>query len=156
MKLPVWIGITALVIAIGVGLSVTHFTAYLSDNPTTCNNCHVMDAAYEGWYHSVHQLSATCNDCHTPHAFIPKYLVKARSGINHVAHFTLGLIPDPLRAKPSTDEIIQANCLRCHAETIANIADGQMDAGRYCFSCHRTVAHGPRGISILPVQDTQR
>jgi cytochrome c nitrite reductase small subunit len=34
------------------------------------------------------------------------------------------------------------------------IADGQKDAGRYCFECHRGVAHGERGVSILPYQDT--
>jgi cytochrome c nitrite reductase small subunit len=134
----------------------TNFTAYLGNDPTTCNNCHVMDAAYEGWYHAAHRLHADCVDCHTPHAFIPKYIVKAQSGMNHVFHFTMGSIPVPLRAKPATDRIIQANCIRCHSQTVSMVADGQADAGRYCFSCHTTVAHGSRGISLLPYQDTSR
>jgi cytochrome c nitrite reductase small subunit len=52
--------------------------------------------------------------------------------------------------------MIQANCIRCHQETVDDIADGQMDSGRYCFECHRKVAHGPRGISILPYQDKSK
>ena len=153
MKLPLIVGILCLVVVLGVGLYATNFTSYLGDNPTTCNNCHVMDAVYEGWYHASHQNFATCNDCHTPHAFIPKYFVKARSGVNHVTHFTLNSIPEPLRAKPSTDQIIQANCIRCHETTVSAVADGRMDSGRYCFDCHRNIAHGPRGITILPYQD---
>lgn len=97
---------------------------------------------------------ANCTDCHVPHSnFVAKYYVKAVSGFNHVRHFTFGSIPEPIRAKPATDEIIQENCIRCHSETVSAVADGQMDSGRYCFECHRSVAHGERGISILPHQD---
>jgi len=153
MKLSLLLGAFALLVVVGYGLYVSDFTVYLGDNPTTCNNCHVMDSVYEGWFHGGHRQAATCNDCHTPHAFFPKYLVKARSGFNHVSAFTIGHVPEPLRAKPSTDAIIQENCVRCHSETVSMIADGQPDSGRYCFDCHRTVAHGERGISLLPIQD---
>jgi cytochrome c nitrite reductase small subunit len=112
-----------------------------------------MDAAYEGWYHGGHRNWAACADCHTPHAFVPKYLVKAQSGLRHVSAFTLGHIPDAIRAIESSRAIIQDNCLRCHAETVAAVGDGQMDAGRNCVDCHRSVAHGPRGVSLLPYQD---
>lgn len=156
MKLLVFLGIGCLIVAMLTGLYVSDFTVYLGDDPTTCNNCHVMDAVYEGWFHAGHQDAATCNDCHTPHDFIPKYFTKAKSGFNHVSAFTFGHIPEPLRAKPETDEIIQANCIRCHTETVSMVADGQADSGRYCFECHRTVAHGERGISILPYQDKSR
>jgi len=154
MKLPLIIGLIALVIVAAVGMYATDFTAYLGNNPTTCNNCHVMDAVYEGWYHASHQAWANCIDCHTPHALIPKYFIKAKSGLVHVWHFSTGTIPNPIRAKPATDRIIQANCIRCHAETVSAIADGQMDSGRFCFDCHRTAPHGERGVSILPYQDT--
>jgi cytochrome c nitrite reductase small subunit len=153
MRLPLILGLCALLLVVGTVLYVSDFTVYLGDNPTTCNNCHVMDGVYEGWFHGGHRQAATCNDCHTPHALIPKYLVKARSGFNHVTAFTFGHIPEPLRAKPSTDAIIQDNCIRCHTETVSMVADGQPDSGRYCFDCHRTVAHGERGISLLPFQD---
>jgi cytochrome c nitrite reductase small subunit len=155
-KLPIVVGVISLLAVLGVGLYVSDFTVYLGDDPTACNNCHVMDAAYEGWYHGGHNLWATCNECHTPHAFIPKYFVKALNGYHHVSAFTLGRIPAAIRATEMQREIVQENCIRCHVETVAEVGDGQMDAGRYCVECHRSVAHGERGISLLPYQDTGR
>ena len=99
--------------------------------------------------------AANCTDCHVPHPFFEKYYIKAKSGFNHVYHFTFGSIPEPIRAKEETDKIIQENCIYCHSETVSEIADGQMDAGRYCFECHRDVAHGERGVSILPYRDKE-
>jgi cytochrome c nitrite reductase small subunit len=152
MKFALLIALLVLVGVIGVGLYVTDFTAYLGDNPTTCNNCHVMDAVYENWYHAGHKMWAKCNDCHTPHAFIPKYLVKAENGYHHVSAFTLGRIPNAIRARESSRKVIQENCVRCHAETVSTILEGPMAFDRYCFDCHRSVAHGERGISSLPYQ----
>jgi cytochrome c nitrite reductase small subunit len=159
MKLALLIGVLALIAVIGVGLYVTDFTAYLGDNPTTCNNCHVMDNVYEGWYHAGHKKWATCNDCHTPHAFIPKYITKAINGYHHVSAFTLGNIPDAIRAKEQSKEVVQENCLRCHAETVADIQMGELygqaASDRFCFECHRNIAHGERGLSILPYRHTE-
>jgi cytochrome c nitrite reductase small subunit len=147
----------ALLAVMGVGLYVTDFTAYLGNNPTTCNNCHVMDAVYEGWYHGAHKNWAVCSDCHTPHALIPKYIVKAQSGYHHVTAFAFSPIPDAIRAKESSRQVVQENCVRCHADTIANIEYGPMSDGSefYCFQCHRSVAHGERGVSILPYQHSE-
>lgn len=159
MKIPIIIGILAFLIVIGVGLYVTDFTAYLGNNPTTCNNCHVMDAVYESWYHGGHKPWADCNDCHTPHALIPKYYVKALSGYHHVTAFVFGNIPNAIRAKESSRKVVQDNCVRCHEETVAFIEINQMFDGtgqdRFCFDCHRSVAHGDRGISILPYQHAE-
>jgi cytochrome c nitrite reductase small subunit len=83
-----------------------------------------MDAVYEGWFHASHKLWATCNDCHTPHAFIPKYFVKARSGMNHVTMFTLGHYARAAARQRSTQNIIQENCIRCHETSVSMIADG--------------------------------
>ncbi len=153
MRLPLLLSALALAAVAGTGLVVSDFTAYLGNDPATCNNCHVMDAAYEGWYHAGHREWAACGDCHTPHALVPKYLVKAQSGMRHVTAFTIGHIPAPIRAIESSRQVVQANCIRCHAETVSAVADGQADAGRYCFDCHRSVAHGQRGVSLLPYQD---
>jgi cytochrome c nitrite reductase small subunit len=157
MKLPLVVGLFSLAAVLGTGMWVTDFTAYLGNDPATCNNCHVMDAAYEGWYHAGHQEWATCGDCHTPHALIPKYIVKGLSGMRHVSAFTLGHIPAAIRAKESSSAVVQENCIRCHAETVSAIGDGLMaaEAGRNCFDCHRDVAHGERGLSLLPNQDIQ-
>lgn len=158
MKLALTIGIIALVVSAGVGLYVTDFTAYLGNNPTTCNNCHVMDAAYEGWFHGAHMNWTTCSECHTPHALIPKYYIKALSGYHHVTAFVFGNIPDAIRAKESSRKIVQENCIRCHQETVSNIDVSTMSDGteRYCFQCHRSVAHGERGASILPYQHAEK
>ena len=157
LRIPLIVGALAALVVLGIGMYVTDFTVYLGNDPTTCNNCHVMDAVYEGWYHAGHQPWATCVDCHTPHNIVLKYLYKGKSGMNHVFMFSTGQIPEPLRAIPETQKIVQANCVRCHEETVSMVADGVEDpkasGGRYCFECHRTVAHGQRGISILPYQD---
>jgi cytochrome c nitrite reductase small subunit len=152
MRLALIVGIIALLVVVGVGMYVSDFTAYLGNNPSTCNNCHVMDAVYESWYHGGHRPWAVCGDCHTPHDVIPKYIVKAESGFRHVSAFLLGRIPDAIRAKESSKEVIQENCIRCHATTVEDILAGPMAFDRYCFDCHRTVAHGERGISLLPYQ----
>lgn len=156
MKLALAIGMLASIVVMGVGLYVTDFTAYLGNNPSTCNNCHVMDAVYEGWYHSGHKIWANCNDCHTPHALIPKYLVKAQSGYHHVTAFVFRNIPDAIRAKEESRHIVQENCIRCHQETVSDIIEVETPFDRYCYDCHRTIAHGPRGISILPYQDKEK
>jgi cytochrome c nitrite reductase small subunit len=152
LKITVLTGVASLLLVVGVGLYISDFTAYLGNNPTTCNNCHVMDAVYESWYHGGHKNWANCSDCHTPHALIPKYIVKAESGYHHVTAFTFGNIPVAIRAKESSREIVQENCIRCHAETVSAMVEGAMPLDRYCFDCHRTVAHGERGISLLPYQ----
>jgi cytochrome c nitrite reductase small subunit len=155
MKLPIIIGVIALLAVVGTGLYVTDFTAYLGNNPSTCNNCHVMDYVYEGWYHAGHSEWTTCNECHTPHALIPKYITKAQSGYHHVTAFVSGNIPDAIRAKPHSRDIVQENCKRCHEDTIANINLSPMTGERYCFDCHRSAAHGERGISILPYRNLE-
>jgi cytochrome c nitrite reductase small subunit len=153
MKTILIIGLVSLAIVLGLGLYVTDFTVYLGNDPSACNNCHVMDQQYEGWLHGPHANAATCVECHAPHEFIPKYIYKAKSGLNDVFHLTFGLIPDPLRAKEITHEITQENCIRCHSETVSMIAAGQADNDVLCIDCHRSVMHGERGLSLYPYQE---
>jgi len=153
VKFALIFGIVALLVVVGVGLYVTDFTAYLGNDPATCNNCHVMDAVYESWYHGSHLSWASCGDCHTPHALIPKYITKGLSGYHHVSAFALGNIPDAIRAKRGSLEIVQENCVRCHIDTVDSNFEEAMDSERYCFDCHRFVSHGERGVSLLPYQD---
>jgi len=155
MKIPIIVGLIALLAVVATGLYISDFTAYLGNNPSTCNNCHVMDYVYEGWYHAGHSEWTTCNDCHTPHALIPKYITKAQSGYHHVTAFVSGNIPDAIRAKPQSKDVVQENCKRCHAATIDNIDISPMAGERFCFDCHRSSAHGERGISILPYRHTE-
>ncbi len=148
MRLPIFLAILAVVGVTLLGMQLTNFTIYLGNDPTACNSCHVMGTVYEGWYHSQHRQWATCTDCHAPHAFIPKYFVKATSGMRDVFAVSTGRIPAAIRTIPASREIVQENCIRCHEETVSEVADGQVNAGRYCFDCHRTEPHGPRGNSL--------
>ena len=46
--------------------------SYLSNDPRTCVNCHIMRDQFDGWQKASHHDFATCNDCHLPHEFIGK------------------------------------------------------------------------------------
>ena len=96
-----------------------------------------------------------CVDCHLPHDnLVDYYIAKARTGIHDVYVFSTGTTPQLIRAKEDTKRIIQSNCIRCHKSTVENIMLGPQTFDRYCWECHRSVAHGQRGISIVPYQDS--
>ena len=68
--------------------------------------------------------------------------------------FSTGQTPDMIRAKPDTQVTIQANCIRCHTDTVEDILAGPQAFDRNCWDCHRSVAHGDRGLSAVPFQDS--
>ena len=72
-----------------------------------------------------------------------------------VYSFTFKTYPAAIRANQQTDEIVQANCIRCHTDTVENILAGPQPFDRYCWDCHRSVAHGERGLSLYPYQDSE-
>lgn len=153
---PLLLGTTIFLAALGVFTWVTAAPAYLGHEPSTCNNCHVMDAQYENWYHAMHASWAECTDCHLPHQNIAAYyLYKGYSGMRDVYSFTFKTYPAAIRANQQTDEIVQANCIRCHNDTVENILAGEQAFDRYCWDCHRSVAHGVRGLSAVPYQDSE-
>jgi cytochrome c nitrite reductase small subunit len=155
VKFLVPASIAAAVLALGLFVYVTDAPAYAGTNPSTCNNCHVMDSQYENWYHASHERFATCVECHLPHDnVVHYYLAKAQTGLHDVYFFSTGQTPQMIRAKPATDQIIQANCVRCHQDTVENIMAGVQPFERHCWDCHRSVAHGDRGISLIPFQDS--
>jgi cytochrome c nitrite reductase small subunit len=154
--LPLGIGILVFLAALGVFAWATDAPAYLGHEAATCNTCHVMDAQYENWYHAGHERSAVCSDCHLPHQNIFSYYIyKGYSGMKDVFSFTFKTYPAALRASRQTDGIVQANCIRCHNDTVENILSGPQAFDRYCWSCHRSAAHGERGYSLLPFQDME-
>lgn len=152
----VFIGSLILVAALGIFAWVTDAPAYLGHEASTCNNCHVMDAQYENWSHAAHARAAVCTDCHLPHQnFVSYYLYKGYSGMKDVLSFTFKTYPAAIRATAQTDRIIQANCIRCHAGTVDAILAGAQPFDRDCWDCHRSVAHGERGLSLSPYQDVE-
>jgi cytochrome c nitrite reductase small subunit len=155
-NLPFLFGILLLVAALGVFAWVTDAPAYLGHEPATCNNCHVMDAQFENWYHAAHERFAVCTDCHLPHQnLVSYYLYKGYSGMRDVVSFTAKVYPVAIRATAQTDAILQANCIRCHIDTVESILAGPQPFDRYCWDCHRAVAHGARGMSLSPYQDSE-
>jgi cytochrome c nitrite reductase small subunit len=155
-KIAIITSILVFVAVLGVFAWVTGAPAYLLHDPTTCDNCHVMDAQYENWYHAAHAEFAVCTDCHLPHQNIFSYYIfKGYSGMKDVFSFTFKSYPVALRATAQTDRIVQANCIRCHNDTVENIVTGPQPFDRYCWSCHRSVAHGEGGYSLQPFQDTE-
>jgi len=150
------IGIIALALALGVFTWVTDAPSYLGHEPSTCNNCHVMDSQYENWYHAAHERLTVCTDCHLPHQNIASYyLYKGYSGMRDVYSFTFKTYPAAIRASLQTDEIVQANCIRCHTDTVENLLAGPQPFDRYCWDCHRSAAHGDRGLTLYPYQDSE-
>jgi cytochrome c nitrite reductase small subunit len=59
-----------------------------------------------------------------------------------------------IRASDKTKEIIQANCIHCHEDTVEAIVMSAQPLDRYCWDCHRDIAHGVRGSSAVPYQDS--
>ena len=153
-RLPFLIAIAAAVIALGFFVFVSDAPAYGGSAPETCANCHVMDSQYENWYHAPHEKVTECVDCHLPHEnTVAYYLEKGRQGGKDVYAFTTGNIPVSIRASDRSKKIIQSNCLRCHEQTVESITMGPQAFDRYCWDCHRNVAHGARGASEFPYQD---
>lgn len=123
--------------------------SYLSDNPETCVNCHVMNSYYSTWAHSAHGKSLVCNDCHVPQDNIfRKYLFKAQDGLRHSTMFTFRLEPQVIRIKDAGRKVVQENCERCHAHQISNINANMAqyakpkDKERVCWDCHQETPHG--------------
>ena len=117
--------------------------SYLSNRPEACANCHIMNSVYEGWTKGGHQHVATCNDCHVPHGFFGKWYTKADNGFHHSWAFTFLDLPVALRARKRSQDIVQANCVRCHGSFARPAAHGARgdDEGLACKSCHREIGH---------------
>ena len=133
--------------------------SYLSDNPSTCTNCHIMSPQYATWQHSSHREVAHCNDCHVPHNnFVNKYYFKAKDGLRHATMFTLRLEPQVIFIHEAGAEVVHQNCIRCHEKLLndpklvssvnahsANMTD------RKCWDCHRETPHSRvNSLSSVP------
>jgi cytochrome c nitrite reductase small subunit len=154
-KYPLVIAIAAAVIALGTFVFVTDAPAYAGTASETCANCHVMDQMYENHYFGAHGSITTCSDCHLPHDnIINYYFEKGRQGMHDVYVFSTGQTPDVIRANEHSKKIVQGNCIHCHEGAVESITMGEQPFDRYCWECHRNTAHGTRGISIAPYQDS--
>ena len=149
-RLPV-----VLILGVIVGLSlyiyrISNAVSYLSDNPETCINCHVMNPQYATWNHSSHREAANCNDCHVPHNnILNKYYFKAKDGLRHASVFTMRNEPQVIYIKDEGKKVVQQNCIRCHEQLVTNNsgiirfeASRHFRMERSCVDCHREIPHG--------------
>jgi cytochrome c nitrite reductase small subunit len=149
-RLPVFI-----VGGIALGLSllvvrISNATSYLSDNATTCLNCHVMTNAYSTWLRGSHGHVTVCNDCHIPHSNpVAMLAFKASDGARHATVFTLRREPQVLHLNPAAVPVVQSNCIRCHAERLFMIRLAT-SAERPCWSCHHNIHGQEQSLSGSP------
>ena len=137
----------AIGLATGVGLYTFVYAkgySYLSNNPASCANCHVMNDQYNGWQKSSHKAVATCNDCHTPHDTVGKYYTKASNGFWHSYYFTFGGFHEPIRITGRNREVTEQACRYCHSTMVESITvshNKEEIEGVSCIRCHRNVGH---------------
>ncbi|NBC82321.1 MAG: cytochrome c nitrite reductase small subunit [Bacteroidetes bacterium] len=151
-------------VAIAVGMVfylvyISKAHSYLSDEPETCVNCHIMAPQYATWSHSSHREVATCNDCHVPHDnIINKYYFKAKDGMRHATIFTLRREPQVIFIRDEGREVVQQNCVRCHQNLLVddqlatyNTHFNHQRTEKKCWDCHREVPHGRvNSLSSVP------
>jgi cytochrome c nitrite reductase small subunit len=151
---PVQIGVYGLAgVAIGLALvlvRIANATSYLSDEPRTCINCHVMTDAYASWQRGSHGRVAVCNDCHVPHDnTVAKYAFKGRDGLKHSYVFTKGDSPQVLGLSAGAVPVVQANCVRCHDHQVMRVRLAAFGERR-CWDCHQGVHSETRSLSASP------
>jgi len=120
--------------------------SYMSNDPSVCGNCHIMDDHLDAWNKSSHKDVATCNDCHTPHDPVGKYTVKAKNGFWHSFYFTTGGFPDPIRITEPNAEVVEEACRYCHGSITETVDHGIPSESTGvepldCTRCHRYVGH---------------
>ena len=143
-------------------VNASKMTSYLSSDPKSCINCHVMNTQYATWQHSSHARVAKCVDCHLPtDGFFNKYYAKTIDGWNHSVAFTNNSYDHTMKISDYGAERVQQNCISCHssltsqiktnAEKYHNYDDPTVLNGRRCWECHKSVPHGKvRGITTTP------
>jgi cytochrome c nitrite reductase small subunit len=152
----VWqVGIYTLIgVAVGGALvvaRVSNAASYLSDDPLTCMNCHVMTDAYASWQRGSHGLTAVCIDCHVPHDNLAaKYAFKAMDGAKHSYVFTLHAEPQVLRLSQGAVPVVQNNCVRCHGGALAMVRLAAA-TDRRCWDCHSNIHGSAQSLSASPV-----
>lgn len=133
--------------------------SYLSDDPKTCTNCHIMSPQYATWQHSSHREVANCNDCHVPHNNVfNKYYFKAKDGMRHATMFTFRLEPQVIFIHEDGAEVVHNNCIRCHSKLLKDpklfslVSDHNAHmTDRKCWECHRETPHGRvNSLSSVP------
>lgn len=159
-----WKMLAAIIMGAMIGISLYAFytsnaVSYLSDDPATCVNCHIMAPEYATWQHSSHREKAVCNDCHVPHNnALNKWYFKAKDGIRHATIFTARAEPQTIFIKEAGIKVVQDNCVRCHSDLVTDaklLVQTEVFHNKFkdrlCWECHREVPHGRvNSLSSVP------
>jgi cytochrome c nitrite reductase small subunit len=153
VKTNVALIVLGVLVGVAFGLGVYTFIyargyAYLSNDPKSCTNCHVMQDEYSAWLKSSHRSVATCNDCHTPHQLLGKYATKATNGFLHSFAFTSGQFPDVIHIKERNRRVTELACRSCHAEITSAIVGPHSETEISCVRCHFNVGHSAASYVI--------
>jgi cytochrome c nitrite reductase small subunit len=134
-------------LAVGIGVYTFWYGkgySYMSNDPSSCANCHIMNEQYNGWQKASHHTAATCNDCHTPHNFFGKYYTKASNGFWHSYYFTVGGFHEPIRITERNRQVTEETCRYCHQQMVESITvsgNAEHFDQVSCIQCHRNVGH---------------
>ena len=142
-RLPLLVLCIAVGLATGVGAYTFRYAeglSHLSREPSACMNCHIMRPQFDAWQKSSHHSNAVCVDCHLPQSFVAKYLAKLENGYRHSKEFTAQTFPEPIRVRARGLEILQENCVHCHADVTHSLLTPEIR----CLHCHAGVGHGER------------
>jgi len=133
-------------VIIGLVFAAILGSAYnMSGDARLCGSCHSMKLVHQRWGVSNHHQFA-CAECHLPDANIFRQAAyKTKAGINDLLHETTRDYSTVIGLSARARQIINSNCFRCHAATIANTPLAK--SGGNCLKCHRYLVHG-RSVDI--------
>lgn len=121
------------------GLAVAGGGIAYADKASFCSSCHSMRHVAVTWQMSNHR-QFSCGDCHLPQDnIVNKMVVKGQTGMHDTYHEFLRDYPDTIRISAKGRAIVNGNCLRCHAYTVANTF--MSVGGQECTKCHRGMIH---------------
>jgi len=140
LKLVLLAGAVALAVALFLMVGPPKLLAK-SEAPDFCASCHVMESEYEAWFHQGAHRRKACIDCHLPNDNLPAHYVwKSIDGMKDVVVFNSGHVPEHITLSEHGKKTVQANCIRCHENTVEMI-----DQDRPCWDCHRRIMHRRSG-----------
>lgn len=126
------IGLVAMAAAVGA--------YHQSGNARFCGSCHSMKPVHQEWRLSNHH-QFTCTECHLPDTHIAGQVTyKARAGMHDLIHETARDYQVGIGLSDQGRQIVNGNCVRCHASTIAATPMAQDQEN--CLKCHRFLVHG--------------
>lgn len=115
----------------------------VSSNAQFCNQCHLLNQAYQTWKESTHK-KINCLDCHDEPGFLGFVLGKAR-GLNNLAAYISKNYQLPL-----STTVKNSSCLRCHQPRMTKTLEVRgirvshkeiNQAGFFCTECHTALVH---------------